>query len=75
VTLVIPSGFALGSFRGTVAFDPEEVVITCGFELTGSGSVTIANDLFEVWTEALDGISTTDWTFVGCETAWDDQSH
>jgi hypothetical protein len=64
--LIIPAGYALGSFRGLVAGDAEEVVITCGFDLSTGASAAMASDLFDVWAGALDGISTSDWTFVGC---------
>lgn len=63
--LVIPAGYALGSFRGLVAGDPEEVVFTMGFDLEASGSSAMCDDLFDVWSEALDATTSADFQFVG----------
>lgn len=66
MTLIIPAGYALASFRGLVAGDSEECVITCGFDLSGPASSSMADDLFDAWAGTLDSITTSDFTFQGC---------
>jgi len=52
-------------FRGLVAGDPEEVVFTMGFDLDAPASSAMADEMFDVWSEALDATTTTDFDFVG----------
>lgn len=66
MSVIIPAGFAQGSFHGLVAGDAEPVVITMGFDLEGTASVGMANDLFQVWADGLNTLSTSNWTFQGC---------
>jgi hypothetical protein len=59
----IPTGYAQISFAGLVAADSEEVVMTLGVQLT-SGLVTgMAEAARAAWSDALDSVTSTDFTF------------
>jgi hypothetical protein len=61
--LVIPVGFAQLTLGGEIAFDPEEAVITLGLEISANPTPTMAEDCYDVWSGALDSLSSTDWLF------------
>jgi hypothetical protein len=66
MTLQIPVGFALASFGGFIALDAEEAVFTVGFEISANPTASMCEDLYDVWANALDTLSSTDWLFASC---------
>lgn len=65
--IVIPAGFAQASFGGTVAGDAEQMFITLGLDLSAPADQAMANDLYDAWTDALQGDTSSDFTFEICQ--------